>query len=57
MYVAMERKPDNGAEIQNVACVESNIMMQLKYVDAEEEEAAKEKELNGDEYHGMNHGK
>lgn len=57
MYVAMERKPDNGAEIQNVACVESNIMMQLKYVDAEEEEAAKEKEHNGDEYDGLNHGK
>jgi hypothetical protein len=57
MYLAMERKPDNGAEVQNVACVESNIMMQLKYVDAEEEEAAKEKELNGDEYKGLNHGK
>ena len=32
MYVAMERKPDNGCEIQKSACGASGIMMRLKLV-------------------------
>ena len=32
MYVEMERKPENGAEIQNAACRRSGVMMQLRIV-------------------------
>ena len=32
MYVIMDRKPGNGAEIQNSACVWSGIMMRLRIV-------------------------
>jgi hypothetical protein len=39
-YAAIERKPDNGAEIQNLADVASGIMLRLKIVkNAAEEEA------------------
>ena len=37
-YVEMERKPENGCEIQNAACVDSGIMIQLKVVKGKEEE-------------------
>ena len=40
MYVAMYRKPENGAEIQNAALRRSGIMMRLrifKYARNEEE--------------------
>ena len=37
MYVAMERKPDNGCEIQNSACGTSGIMMRLKLVKTADE--------------------
>jgi hypothetical protein len=30
MYLALERKPDNGGEIQNLADVASGIMLHLK---------------------------
>jgi Transposase IS4 len=40
MYVAMERKPDDGCEIQNSACGFSGIMMRLKIVRSAEQEAA-----------------
>jgi hypothetical protein len=32
MYLALERKPDNGGEIQNLADVASGIMLHLKVV-------------------------
>lgn len=32
MYVAIERKPENGCEIQNAACARSGIMLNLKVV-------------------------
>jgi Transposase IS4 len=32
MYVAIDRKPEDGMEIQNACCGHSNIMMQLKLV-------------------------
>jgi hypothetical protein len=32
MYVAMDRKPENGCEIQDAACGRSGIMIQLKLV-------------------------
>ena len=39
-YIAMERKPDNGGEIQNLADVASGIMLQLKIVKSAAEEEA-----------------
>jgi hypothetical protein len=38
MYVAIDRKPVNGCEIQNVCCGRSRIMMQIKIVETAEEE-------------------
>ena len=31
-YVAIDRKPENGAEIQNAACGKSGVLIQLKLV-------------------------
>ena len=42
MYVAMNRRPDNGAEIQNSACGQSRIMMQLRIVKSTMNEAEQE---------------
>ena len=40
MYIAIERKPDNGCEIQDAACGRSKIMIRLKLVKTSTEEAA-----------------
>ena len=40
MYLALERKPDNGGEIQNLADVASGIMLHLKVVKSANEEKA-----------------
>jgi hypothetical protein len=40
MYLALERKPDNGGEIQNLADVSSGIMLGLKVVKSATEEKA-----------------
>ena len=40
MYLALERKPDNGGEIQNHADVASGIMIHLKVVKKANEEKA-----------------
>jgi hypothetical protein len=40
MYLALERKPDNGGEIQNLANVASGIMLHLKVVKSANEEKA-----------------
>ncbi len=45
MYVAIDRKPENGCEIQNAACGRSGVMLQLKLVktaNASEEEETPE---------------
>ena len=34
IYVEMDRKPDNGEEIQNYACVRSEVMMPLRIVNS-----------------------
>ena len=47
MYVALDRKPENGMEIQNICDAESGIVMQLKLV--------KGAEYN-DTSNGLNHG-
>jgi hypothetical protein len=39
-YIAMDRKPENGCEIQNSACGRSGIMMRLKLVKTMDEENA-----------------
>ena len=40
MYLALERKPDNGGEIQNLADIPSGIMLHLKVVKSANEEKA-----------------
>ena len=52
MYVAIDRKPDNGCEIQNSACGVSGIMLRLKLVKTAEEEGAHLEEAG----EGLNHG-
>ena len=54
MYVAMDRKPENGCEIQNAACGSSGVMIRLKVVKtAEEENASTVTDDNGNN-HGTN---
>lgn len=48
MYVAMERKPDNGAELQNLADVTSGVMLRLKIVKSAQEERAAAADDDGD---------
>ena len=36
MYKAIDRKPENGCEIQNSACSESGLMLRLLLVKSEE---------------------
>ena len=50
MYVAIDRKPEQGCEIQNASCAESGIMIQLKLVKTKDEEERD----NVDD--GINHG-
>jgi Transposase IS4 len=42
MYIAIDRKPENGCEIQNMACGQSGVMIRLKVVKTAEEEASNE---------------
>ena len=51
MYVAMERKPENGAEIQNSVCGRSGIMMRLRIV-----KSAKNEEEQQDDRDNITHG-
>ena len=48
-YIAIDRKPENGLEIQNAACGESGIMMALKLVKggAEDDDEDEEGVYNG----------
>ena len=36
MYVAIDRKPEDGMEIQNACCAKSGIMVQLKLIKTQE---------------------
>ena len=57
MYVELDRKPDSGCEIQDICCVHSKIMLQLKVVDsAEEEEKKQAAKDTTEEYDSLNHG-
>ena len=51
MYVVMDRKPENGAEIQNSACEWSGIMMRLRIV-----KSAKNEEEHQDNRDNLPHG-
>ena len=42
MYVTMDRKTENGEEIQNAACGRSVIMMRLRIVESERNEEEQE---------------
>ena len=50
MYVAIDRKPENGCEIQNASCADLGIMIQLKIVKTKAEEE------RGEVDDGINHG-
>jgi hypothetical protein len=38
MYMAIDRKPENGYEIQNAACGNSDVMLRMKLVKTAEDE-------------------
>ena len=40
MYIAIDRKPENGCEIQNAACGKSGVILRLKIVTTSEDEGA-----------------
>ncbi len=48
MYVAIDRKPENGLEIQNLCCAGSGVMMRLKLVKSAKERA-REEDMDGDD--------
>ena len=52
MYVAIDRKPENGCEIQNSACGRSGVMLRLKLVKTKEEEETHFKEDDTGLLHG-----
>ena len=54
MYVAIDRKPENGCEIQNAACGHSGVMIQLKIVKTAEEENASAVTDDDSNNHGTN---
>ena len=52
MYIAIDRKPENRCEIQNSACSESVVMLQLLLVNSEEDSHLHTQENN----EGLKHG-
>ena len=52
MYIAINRKPENGCEIQNSACSESGVMLRLLLVVSEEDSHLHTQENN----EGLQHG-
>jgi hypothetical protein len=55
MYVAIDRKPDNGCEVQNAADGNTGVMIQLKLVTTAVEQAAVDRE-NNQQTEGVLHG-
>jgi hypothetical protein len=56
-YVAIDRKPENGCEIQNAACGRSGVMLRLKLVKGVDLPGAEEEEFGANEtslLHGTN---
>ena len=54
MYVVIDRKPENGCEIQNAACGHSGVMIQFKVVKIAEEENASAVTDDDGNNHGTN---
>jgi hypothetical protein len=52
MYMAIDRKPENGCKIQNAACGNSGVMLRLKLVKTAEEEGANIEEEDDGLLHG-----
>jgi hypothetical protein len=52
MYIAIDRKPDNGAEIQNACCAESGVMLKLRLVKSKQAETRASPGLD----HSVGHG-
>jgi Transposase IS4 len=50
-YIAIDRKPENGCEIQNTACGRSGIMLRLQLVTTPEDRKEGELESEGDLLH------
>ena len=53
MFISMERKAEDGCEIQNAACGRTSIMIQLKLVKTSLEEANEPEQEDGALNHGM----
>ena len=53
MYVAIDRKPVNGREIQNVCCGRSQIMMQIKVVETADKRNANQEVHDDGQLHGI----
>ena len=51
MYVAIDRNPENGAEIYNAACRRSGIMMRIRIVKSDKNE-----EEHQDDRENIHHG-
>ena len=54
MYVVIDRKPENGCEIQNAACGRSGVMIRLKIVKTAEEDNASVVTDDDGNSHGTN---
>ena len=54
MYVAIDRKPENGCEIQNAACGRSGVIIRLKIVKTAEEDFASAETDDDGNNHGTN---
>ena len=54
MYIAIDRKPVQGCEIQNLACSRSHVMLRLKLVKSREDE--EEFEITQEDASGVLHG-
>jgi hypothetical protein len=54
MYMTIDHKPENGCEIQNAACGNIGVMLQLKLVKMAEEEGANIEEEDNGLLHGTN---
>ena len=52
MYIAIDRKSENGCEIQNSACSESGVMLRLLSVKSEEDSDLHTQENNKGLQHG-----
>jgi len=54
MYVAIDRKPENGCEVQNAACGRSGLMLRLSIVTTAEHRQGAATTEDGDLLHGTN---